>query len=365
MSAEPVETGAELVPTDAVSDTANGTLTPSEIGAENGEFPAMTVGEARALAILEDREAATVLDFARKARADSTVRAYETAWAEFERFCAERRRRALPADGPTVARYITHLARDRGQRPATIAKKLTAISVRHRRANKSSPRAHPLVAEALVGIYRDLTRKQPKKTPARKGDLRLMVEQLDPDRLLDVRDHALLMVGFGGAFRRSELVSFTVADIEDRGDWLFAYLATSKTDQEGEGATVAIPWGREEALCPIRALRRWYEASGITEGPVWRPVGKGGRLAGKALDARDVARVMKRRAAAAGLNPDSYAGHSLRSGFITEAAHLHVPERDIMRHSRHKSERVMRGYIDYASLTVENAAAAILGPVDA
>lgn len=362
MSAEPIETAAELVSSGAVSATANGPGTGLEIVAEKKEF-STTIVEAEspaALAALEQREKEAVLKFARKARADSTLRAYEAAWREFEVFCSRRQLCALPADPLTVARYITVLA-DAGQKTSTIAKKLSAVSVRHRRAHYPSPRKHVLVSETLSGINREKGTRTKKKAPIRTDDLRLMMEALDLETPMGVRDAALLMIGFGGARRRSELAALNDDDLEIRGDWLHVFVETSKTDQERKGFEVAMQWGREELLCPIRSLERWRRVSGISGGPIWRPINKAGRIGDGRLDAREVGRVVKRTIQRAGLNPASYAGHSLRSGFITSAAELGVAERDIMRQSGHKSVTVMRGYIEAANVTRDNAAAAVLG----
>ena len=322
---------------------------PLDIGVENGKF---SDGIQRLDADLRERTVSRI----RSAKAPSTRRAYESDWALFAAWCRQHDLTPLPADPRAVAAFLTDLERH-GAKAATIRRKLSAISVRHRVAGFDSPRKSFLVAEAMEGIQREIGVAQSKKTPARTDDVRAMVATLDTSRLIGARDRALLVIGFAGAFRRSELVAFDVADLVERGDWLYAHVRRSKTDQKGEGAKVAMPWGKDPLTCPVRSLRAWLEASGITEGPVFRPVSKGGRLGDARLSDRAVARVVKRSAEAAGMNPDSYEGPSLRSGFITSAAEAETLERHIMRHSRHNSVTVVRGYIEEADLTRDNAAA--------
>jgi integrase len=192
-----------------------------------------------------------------------------------------------------------------------------------------------------------------------RHDVRAMVAALDSSRLIGVRDRALLVIGFAGAFRRSELVALDVGDMAETADGLVVTIRRSKTDQEGEGASVGLPYGSDPATCPVRALRSWLDAAGITAGAIFRPVNRWGEMGDRRLTGRAVADVVKRTAAAAGMNAAVYSGHSLRAGLITSAAEADVLERDIMRHSRHKSVPVMRRYIRGAQLFQANAAAAV------
>lgn len=319
-----------------------------DIGSANGKFSDPIL---RLDTDLRERTVSRV----RGAKAASTRRAYESDWALFAGWCRQHDIAPLPADPRAVAAFLTDLERH-GAKAATIRRKLSAISVHHRIAGFDSPRKSILVADAMEGIEREIGTAQTKKAPARTSDVRTMVATLDTSRLIGARDRALLVIGFAGAFRRSELVAFDVADLVERGDWLYATVRRSKTDQKGKGAKVAMPWGSDPLTCPVRSLRAWLAASEITEGPVFRPVTKGGRLSETRLSDRAVAKIVKRTAEAAGMNPDSYAGHSLRSGFITSAAENDTLERHIMRHSRHNSVTVVRGYIEEADLTRDNAA---------
>jgi site-specific recombinase XerD len=185
-----------------------------------------------------------------------------------------------------------------------------------------------------------------------------MVEGLGTDPA-GCRDRALLLLGFAGALRRSELVGLDVADFTEGTDGFTVRLRRSKTDQEGAGRTVGIPYGTNSATCPVRAWRAWLEVSGITEGPAFRSVDRHGHLGATGLSAQVVALVLKRHAAQAGLDPKEVAGHSLRAGLATSAAAAGVPERVIADQTGHKGTAMLRKYIREGSLFRENAASAV------
>jgi integrase len=185
-----------------------------------------------------------------------------------------------------------------------------------------------------------------------------MVNSL-PDTVKGKRDRALLLLGFAGAFRRSELVGLSVEDLQESRDGITVLLRRSKTDQEGEGRKVGIPYGQHPETCPVRALQAWREVAGISEGLLFRAVNKSGKVGGKGLSPIDVARAVKSAAAAAGLNPAFFSGHSLRAGLATAAAAAGVAERVIMATTGHKSERMLRRYIREGNIFRENAAAAV------
>ena len=209
------------------------------------------------------------------------------------------------------------------------------------------------------GIRREKGSAQEGKAPAVTADVRAMVAMLSPTSLLGRRDRALLLVGFAGAFRRSELVALDMADVAFTGDGLVITIGRSKTDQEGAGRKVGLPYGSHPATCPVRALRTWLDATRIAEGPVFRYVDRHGNVARGRLSDKAVALVVKRCALAAGLDPRQYAGHSLRAGLATAAAQADVSERAIMAQTGHKSLPMVRKYIRDGSLFRNNAAAAV------
>lgn len=210
-----------------------------------------------------------------------------------------------------------------------------------------------LVAETLKGIKRTHGTAPKQKAPVLTEDLRLML-RLVADNLQGRRDRAILLVGFAGAFRRSELVALDVADLKFQAEGLLVTLRRSKTDQEGEGRYVAIPQGLHADTCPVRAMEAWLQGAGVTDGPVFRPVRKGGFLRSTRLTGHAIASVVKRYAKRAGLPVESFSGHSLRAGFVTSAARAGEPERRIMRQTGHKSIEMVLRYVRQANAFTDN-----------
>jgi integrase len=180
-------------------------------------------------------------------------------------------------------------------------------------------------------------------------ELKLMLERL-PTTRVGLRDRALLLLGFAGAFRRSELVSLDVADLEFARAGLIVTLRKSKTDQEGNSRRLGIPFGSSETTCPVRSVQAWLEAALITSGPVFRPLDVFDRVQPERLSDKAVARIVKRRAKAVGLDPARYAGHSLRAGLATSAAAAGASERVIMSQTGHRSADMVRRYIREGAL---------------
>lgn len=296
-------------------------------------------------------------EYGRQALTDATRGAYESDLTCFRDWCDSHGLGWLPAAPETVALYLAWLAPQR--KHSTLKRRMSAISQAHRKAGLEPPTRSVLVEETWKGIRRVHGVAVHPKAPARTAAVRRMVGALDLDRLIGVRDRALLVMGFAGAFRRAELVAIDVDDVTEVDEGLKVSVRRSKTDQEGEGASVGLPYGSDPLTCPVRAYRAWLDASGIPRGPVFRPVTKGGALGLRRLSPHAVAAVVKRSAERVGIDPGNLAGHSLRSGMITTAAEEGVHERDIMRHSRHQSILVMRGYIRDATLFKDNAAARI------
>jgi site-specific recombinase XerD len=169
-----------------------------------------------------------------------------------------------------------------------------------------------------------------------------------------LRDRALLLIGFAGGFRRSELAAITFEHVEDTPDGLKILIPRSKTDQEGEGRVIGIPYGSDPRTCPVRAYRKWIETAGITEGPVFRAF-RHGAWAADALTDRVIALVVKKAAARVGIDATELSGHSLRSGLATTAARNGASERSIMRQTGHRSVAMVRRYIHDAELFSDNA----------
>ncbi len=315
--------------------------------------PASQSTDVMPLTQLED----VVRDYARASKATNTIRAYRADLADFTLWCADHDLTRLPAAPETVALYISALAQA-GARASTIQRRLSALSQAHQLVGyEPSPTQAPLVRSTMAGIRRRLGIAPEQKTPTLTPDLRRMVATCPNDTLAGARDRALLLLGFAGAFRRSELVSLDVDDLEETADGLRVQLRRSKTDQEGEGREVGIPFGQHPETCPIRALRAWRAAGPIQAGPVFRPINRHDQLQEMRLTDKGVARIVKRAAERAGLGPSRYAGHSLRAGLATAAAEGGASERAIMKQTGHRSVTMVRRYIRSGTLFQENAAA--------
>lgn len=292
--------------------------------------------------------------YAEASRSDNTKRAYAGDWADFTTWCNDQHCESLPATAQTVALYITAQAQA-GKKVATITRRLASISQAHQLAGYASPTQVEQVRTILKGIRRTHTTAQDQAAPITIDVLRLLVSVLPAD-LLGQRDRALLLLGFAGALRRSEIVALQVEDVTFSNAGAIIRLKRSKTDQEGAGLEKGIPYGENKHTCPVRALKAWLKATTIDSGPIFRPLDRWGNLKPERLSDRAVARVIQRTASAAGLDATHFSGHSLRAGLITTAAAAGISEGDIMAQSGHRSSRVMRGYIRRANLFKGNAA---------
>ncbi|NTU80672.1 MAG: tyrosine-type recombinase/integrase [Chloroflexales bacterium] len=301
-------------------------------------------------------------DFVALSQAANTARAYKADWAHFAAWCVERELMSLPATPATVALYLTDLAdpseEDQvARKVSTIQRRLSGIVFYHTAANHDSPADSREVRAVMRGIRRAKGTAPTEKQPATTEIIRAMVEQLEND-LRGRRDRALLLVGFAGALRRSELVGLAVRDAQITREGIVLMIRRSKTDQEGQGMTRGIAYGSNPDTCPVRALQAWLEHTDIKDGPLFRSL-RFGRVQPRGLDGRDVARIVKRAATEAGLDPTYFSGHSLRAGLATAAAAAGVSERAIMDQTGHKSLTVMRRYIRKGSLFKDNASAQV------
>ncbi len=297
-------------------------------------------------------------DYAANAKSESTRRAYRADWARFTNWSEDCDVAPLPAEPGVVASYVVHLA-ELGRKPSSIDRALVAISQAHKMAGHDSPTAAAAVRETLKGYKRQVGTAQEQKTPVEIEHLRRMLEVL-PDSLIGARDRALLLIGFAGGFRRSEIIGLDVADVEFVSKGAIVTLRRSKTDQEGEGRRVGIPFGKRYETCPVRALREWIDRAEFADGPLFRAVDKHGNLAAGRLSDRTVARVVKRTALRAGYDSSRFSGHSLRAGLATSAAQAGKPERVIMATTGHRTEKMVRRYIRQGSLFANCASEGLL-----
>jgi integrase len=298
-----------------------------------------------------------VRGYLENARARNTITGYRSSFQQFTTWYEAADLLSLPAMAETVALYLSSQAVR--LRPATLEHHLSAINKAHKAAGFPSPaKDNILIAETLKGIKRTHGTAANQKTPVLVEDLRIMLRLL-PDNLQGMRDRALLLIGFAGAFRRSELVELDVADLKFQAEGLLITLRRSKTDQEGAGRPVAIPHGAHTETCPVRALQSWLDSAAITDGSVFRPVRKGGSVICLRLTGHAVASIIKKYAKKAGLPVEAFSGHSLRAGFVTSAARAGEPERRIMRQTGHKSIEMALRYVRQANSFTDNAVRAL------
>jgi site-specific recombinase XerD len=301
-------------------------------------------------------ELAAAVTYAKAEKADATRRAYGTDFRLFREWCEAKGVSALPAAPETMAAYLAHGVRE-GAKASTLSRRVAAIRYAHKLASLPTPTDAEAVKATLRGIRRSIGAAKAKKAPAVADKVKAMVRTC-PDTITGRRDRALLLLGFAGAFRRSELVALDVEHIEETAEGLRVLIASSKTDQEGEGATIAIARGSD--ACPAKALRAWLEAAGIETGPIFRPINKAGDVRGQRLTDRSVANLIKAYAARAGLDEKLFAGHSLRAGSLTSAACKGASIFKMMDVSRHKSVDTLRGYVRDAELFKDHAGSGLL-----
>ena len=292
-------------------------------------------------------------EFARLSKAESTLRGYRADWRDFCTWCERTAQRALPASPEVVAAYIAECASR--LKVGSIQRRLNAIAEAHKAVGLGSPTSEGIVKNTLKGIRRALGTATVQKAPALTADIRAMVDATDTG-LIGLRDRALILLGFAGAFRRAEIVGLDVVDLEFGRDGLTVILRRSKTDQEGQGRKVGIPYGSNPDTCPVRTLQSWLEASAITAGPLFHSINRHGQPHTGRLSPVDVARVVKKLAERTGLDPAKYSGHSLRAGHATSAAAAGASERSIMGQTGHRSVQMVRRYIREGSLFRENSA---------
>ncbi|MGI4793491.1 MAG: site-specific integrase, partial [Janthinobacterium lividum] len=315
-------------------------------GTGSATLPA-TVQQVGVVAVFVQAEQDAARTYRAAEKAASTRRAYRSDFRIFAAWCRARGASHLPADPETVATFISSEA-DGGTKVSTIGRRLAAIRYAHRLAGHPTPTDAETVAVTMRGIRRVIGTARTKKAPATAPVVEKMLEHVLPDSLTCRRDRALLLLGFAGALRRSELVALEVADLDRSDAGLRVTIRRSKTDQEGHGQTIGIPAGGK--LDVVGAVVAWIEAAGITGGPIFRPVNRHGQVLPMALTGTTVAAIVKAYAGRAGFDPALFAGHSLRRGFLTSAAQHGATLAKMKAVSGHKSTDVLMGYVDDAEM---------------
>ncbi|MBZ5580506.1 MAG: site-specific integrase [Acidobacteriia bacterium] len=294
-----------------------------------------------------------VQEFIRASKAENTLRGYKSDWRHFCGWCETRRLSPLPAGPETVAVYIAECAAR--LKVGSLQRRLNAITEAHKAVGLEPPTRSPIVANTMKGIRRTKGTAQAQKAPALTDDIRAMVEGTKGG-LIGLRDRALILLGFAGALRRSELVALTVEDCAFTKDGLTILIRRSKTDQQAAGRQVGIPYGSSPGTCPVRNVQLWIECANISFGPLLRSFNRHGEVQPGRLSGIDVARIVKKLAKRVGLDPAKYAGHSLRAGHATSAAVSGASERSIMAQTGHRSVQMVRRYIRDGNLFRENSA---------
>ena len=280
----------------------------------------------------------------RNSKSENTLRAYQSDYNDFSLFCSKNGFQAMPTQPKILALYITHLSSY--SKYSTLKRRLASISILHKTKGHYIDTKHPIIMENLMGIKRTNGSNQKGKKPLLINDLKILINAIDQSNEKDkrkIRDKALILIGFSGGFRRSELVDIEYEDLEFVSEGVKIFVKRSKTDQSGEGMTKAIPYFDNKNFCPVIALKNWIEIFDLKKNRIFN------------ISDKSVALIIKKYANYAGLESHRYAGHSLRSGFATSTAESGAEERNIMAMTGHKSTEMVRRYIKEANLFKNNA----------
>ena len=290
-------------------------------------------------------------------KANNTVRAYKSDFKDFGIFCSQNGFKSLPSAPKIVSLYLTHLS-TKDAKMSTLKRRLVSIGVIHKLKGHYLDTKHPSIIENIMGIKRRKGSHQKGKEPMLISNLKAIINVIDQQNKEDIkkfRDRSIILIGFSGGFRRNEIVSLNLDDLDFVPEGLKINIRRSKTDQFGEGFIKALPYFDSSHYCPVVSLKNWIEISKITSGPVFRRFVKGSKLSKNRLTDQTVALLIKEYLNLAGIDSKNYSGHSLRSGFATSAAQLGVEERNIMAMTGHKSTEMVRRYIKDANLFKNNA----------
>ena len=292
----------------------------------------------------------------KNSKAHNTLRAYKSDFKDFGIFCAKNGLNALPTEPKIVSLYLTHLSKT--SKISTLRRRLVSISMVHKLKGHYLDSKHPIIIENLMGIKRVKGSIQIGKKPLLISHLKSIIKVINEQKKEEtkkLRDKSIILIGFGGGFRRTELISIDYEDLEFVPDGLKISIKRSKTDQFGEGMLKGIPYFSNEIYCPVNNLKKWLEISKIKSGPIFRRFAKGSSLTNKRLTDQSVTLLIKEYLNLAGIENTNYAGHSLRSGFATVAAEFGADERSIMAMTGHKTTQMERRYIREANLFKNNA----------
>ena len=307
----------------------------------------------------------------RSSKAHNTIRAYRSDFKDFAAFCVKNGFKSLPTEPKIVSLYLTHLS-IKDAKISTLKRRLVSIGMIHRLKGHYLDTKHPIIIENIMGISRKKGNYQRGKKPILINHLKAIVDVIDQQTIFDgkdknrgytvenietkkIRDKTIILIGFGGGFRRIELVSIDYEDLEFVPEGVKITIRRSKTDQFGEGMIKGLPYFSNQTYCPVIHLKKWLEISNIKSGAIFRKFNKGFSLSGNRLTDQSVALLLKSYLSIAGIENKNYSGHSLRSGFATVTAESGADERSIMAMTGHKTTQMVRRYIKEANLFKNNA----------
>jgi site-specific recombinase XerD len=293
----------------------------------------------------------------KNSKAKNTIRAYKSDFKDFSAFCAKNNLKPFPTDSKIVALYLTYLS-SKDAKISTLRRRLVSIGMIHKLKGHYLDTKHPIIIENLMGIKRKIGSFQQGKKPILINQLKSIINVIDNEKTKEIkkiRDKTLILIGFGGGFRRTELVSINYNDVEMVPEGVKIVIRRSKTDQFGEGMLKGLPYFTNRNYCPVLHLKKWLELSNIKTGPIFRRFSKSFKLSKNRLTDQSVALLLKYYLDIAGIENKNYSGHSLRSGFATVSAESGADERSIMAMTGHKTTQMVRRYIKEANLFKNNA----------
>ena len=292
----------------------------------------------------------------KSSKANNTLRAYKSDFKDFGAFCAKHGLSSLPSEPKIISLYLTHLSKN--SKISTIRRRLVSISMVHKLKGHYLDTKHPIITENLLGIKRVKGSIQKGKKPLLISHLKSIINVINEQQNEEIkkfRDRSIILIGFGGGFRRTELISIDYEDLEFVPEGLKITIRRSKTDQFGEGMIKGLPYFPNEIYCPVTSLKKWLEVSKIKSGPIFRRFSKGSLLTENRLTDQSVVLLIKKYLDLAGIENKNFAGHSLRAGFATVAAESGADERSIMAMTGHKTTQMVRRYIREANIFKNNA----------
>jgi len=292
----------------------------------------------------------------KSSKSNNTLRAYKSDFKDFGAFCAKHGFDSLPTEPKVVSLYLTYLSKN--SKVSTLRRRLVSIGMLHKLKGHYLDTKHPIIIENLMGIKRVKGTIQKGKKPILINHLKSIINVINEKKIDEIkksRDKTIVLVGFGGGFRRSELISINYEDIEFVPEGVKITIKRSKTDQFGEGMVKGLPYFTNELYCPVINLKKWLELSNIKSGPIFRRFTKGSSLTRDRLTDQSVVMLIKNYLNLAGIENTNYSGHSLRSGFATVASESGADERSIMAMTGHKTTQMVRRYIREANLFKNNA----------